>query len=88
MELIGIAASTIAVVSQFARVVNHDPITVSGDIVASFTDLQAESVRRIQSEIIKLRLERLSRQRAPEVLPLESEDLLSNKLGEALHRYG
>jgi hypothetical protein len=93
-EPLSIAASIAGVISLAQRVFdvadqifNHDRITISGDIVASFTDLQAEKVRQIQSEIIQFRSERLSQQPAPGVPPLETEDLLHNRLGEALHRY-
>lgn len=85
MEVFSTAALAIGAVDL---VFNHDRITVPGDIIASFTDLQAERVRQIQSEIIKLRSERPSRLNAPGVLPLETEDLLHTTLGQALHRYG
>jgi hypothetical protein len=88
MDPLSITAWTIGAVDLFAKIFIHDRITVPGDIIASFTDLQADRIRQIQSEIIKLRSERLTRQNAPGVQPLESEDLLNTTLGEALHRYG
>jgi hypothetical protein len=62
---------------------NRERITNPRDIVASFTELQADMVMLIQSEILQLRIE-MSQLKIP---PIEAVDL-RNRLSEALHRYG
>jgi hypothetical protein len=63
-------------------------ITQSKDVILSFTELQAEQVFQIQSEIINLLTERPSHRPTFETPTLESDTSLHNRLGEALRRYG